>query len=299
MILFSRNSLTWSGLAALACLASGAAAVDLDAELGLRFDENLTRAEAAADQEHDRALVLNGRAAQRWRPSPLTSVTAEAGVGVRWWTRFEDVSVLTGDAGLRLKRRLDAGFRAPWAELALSATGLVHNDSDIRDGAIVRAGLTAGRRIGDTVSARLGYGYSIRRAAEDRVFDLEQHDAFGQLDWQLGPRWLLYAELAATEGEITSTAGIPNPRIGRKARVLPRKDDDAFGLGPSPTGTGLSPRWTYQIDGVIASAAAGVNYPLTPGLAVDVSARYVQAWAAGDNQYNGYIVDAGLLWQFR
>ena len=32
--------------------------------------------------------------------------------------------------------------------------------------------------------------------------------------------------------------------------------------------------------------------------ALDVAARYVTAGAAGDNQYNGYIVNGGLLWQF-
>lgn len=41
-----------------------------------------------------------------------------------------------------------------------------------------------------------------------------------------------------------------------------------------------------------------INYPLRPGLAIDVAVRYVQAYASGDIEYDGYTVNAGLLWQF-
>ena len=47
-----------------------------------------------------------------------------------------------------------------------------------------------------------------------------------------------------------------------------------------------------------SSFELGVNVRIGRGWALDVAARYVTADAAGDNQYNGYIVNGGLLWQF-
>lgn len=282
----------------LAALSVGTQAAGFDAEIGMRHEQNLTRAERKADQEHDTALNVNGHAHQTYRLDPLTRATVEAGLGARWWTRFDDVSEFAAELGVRVRRQAGLGFEAPWAELALGAIGLKHQDSDIRDGGIARAGITVGRHFGHQLDARLGYAYQIRRAVEDRVFDLEHHEIFGQLDVHVGPRWLVYLEVGAIEGEINSTAGIPNPRVGRAAKVVPRGADDAFGLGPSPLGAGLSPRWTYQIEGLVLDGELGVNYPLRPGLAIDVAAKYIQAYASGDNQYNGFVVNAGLLWQF-
>ncbi|GEM_PF-1161304 len=283
----------------LGCLLSGhVLGLGVDAEIGMRHEQNLGRAERQADQEHDTALVLNAHAEQQFRLDPLTRISVEGGLGTRRWTRFDDLSEYSAELGVRARRALNHSFEAPWAELSLKAIGLQHQDSDIRDGGILRAGATGGRRFGHRFDARLGYAYQIRRAAEDRIFDLEHHEMFGQLDVQLGRRWLVYLEVGVIEGELVSTAGIPNPRFARAAKILPRGDDDAFGLGPSPLGSGLSPRWTYQIEGVVLNGEIGINYPLRPGLAIDVAARYVQAYASGDIEYDGYTVNAGLLWQF-
>lgn len=287
-----------SSLIAGLFVAFTATAADLTLDAGYRFDENLTRAEAASDQEHDHALVFGAHASQLWRLDALTLLTLEGGINGTWWTRFEDVSQFAIEAGVRIRRRWGLGFTAPWLELSSNLIGLQHLDSDIRDGGLWRNGLTAGKRFGSRLSSRLGYNYQIRRASEGKVFDLERHEVFGQLDFNLTPRWLIYAEVGAIEGELTSTASLPNQRIRSKANVVPQGFDEAFGRGQSPLGIGLRPRWTYQIDGVVVSGEVGVNYPLKPGLAIDVAARYVQAYAAGDNQYNGVLVNAGILWQF-
>ncbi len=279
-------------------LATLAAAAGFDAELGLRHEDNVTRAQADADREHDTALVLGVHGFESWRLDPLTTFSVEAGLGGRWWTRFEDVSRFSAELGVRARRRLGIDFGAPWAELALGVTGLKHVDSAVRDGGIARAGLTVGKRFGHRWHARAGYGYAVRRAVEDVVFDTEQHEVFGQLDLSLGSRWLVYAEIGAIEGELTSVASLPNPKIRRAANAVMRDFDAAYGEGRSPLVAGPRPRWTYQLDGVVVSGELGVNYPLGHGVALDVAARWVEARAAGDNDYDGYIVNAGLLWRF-
>jgi len=275
------------------------AAPTYDLNLGLRYDDNLTRAEAAADQEHDTAVTAGSRVSGRRRLGLLDSLSWELGLNATWWTRLEDLSELAGDAGLRYRRSFSTAFDSPWLEAAVIATGLKHRDSSLRDGGLVRAGLTAGRRLGARTDARLGYAYVVRRAVEDDVFDIEQHEAFGQIDLTLGPRWLAYVGVTAREGELVSSAGIPNPRILAAANEVSREPDSAVGSGRSPLGIGRSPRRTYQIDGLVLDGEAGLNVLLGRGLALDLAAGYVQAYAAGDNQYNGCRVNLNLLWQFR
>jgi hypothetical protein len=269
-----------------------------DLAFGARHEDNVTRAEAAGDQEHDTGVDLASHVSGRSRIGARDTLTWELGFGATWWTRFEDLSELAGDAGLRVRHAFADDFEAPWIELAASATALAFLDSDIRNGGSARAGFTAGRRLGARLDARVGYAYVVRRALEDRVFDLERHEAFGQVDVALGRRWLAYAGVGAREGEFVSTAGVPNAKVLASANAVSRDFDTAFGDGPAPVGPGRSPRRSYQIDAVVLDAEVGLNYLVGSGLALDVATGYVQAYGAGDNQYNGYSVNAHVLWQF-
>lgn len=275
------------------------AAPTYDLNLGLRYEDNLTRAEAAADQEHDTAINAGSRVSGRHRLGLQDSLSWDLGMNLTWWTRFEDLSELAGDAALRYRRSYSTAFGAPWLEAAIAATGFKHRDSALRDGGLVRAGLTAGRRFGARTDARLGYAYVVRRAVEDDVFDLEQHETFAQVDVALGPRWLVYSGITLREGELVSSAGVPNPRILASANEVSVAPDAALGVGRSPLGVGRSVRRSYQIDGLVIDGEAGVNVLLGRGVALDLAGGYVQAYAAGDNQYNGCRVNLNLLWQFR
>lgn len=288
------------GLALFAFVNSQAAAEPTyDLEFGVRHESNFTRAERTDDQEDDTGVVLGSRVSGIKRLQPQDTLTGEIGLGVTYWQEFPDVSELAGELGLRYRHAFAVDFDAPWLELAVAAVGLKYKDSEIRDGGLARAGLIGGRRFGSVFAGRVGYAYQVRRAAEQQVFDLEHHEAFGQIDAHLGQRWLLYGEISALEGEIVSTAGTPNPKILAHANEVTIGADPAFGLGPSPTGAGRSIRRSYQLDAVVVSGELGVNYPLRSGLALDVAANYVQAYGAGGNQYNGFGVNASLLWQFR
>ena len=287
-----------AGFALLVCMNALAAQPTYDLDFGVRHDSNLTRAERADDQEDDTAVVLGSRVSGVMRLQPQDTLTGEIGMGATWWTEFSDVSELAGELGLRYRHAFGTDFQAPWLELAVAAVGLKYKDSDIRDGGLARAGLVGGRRFG-MLDTRLGYTYQVRRAVEDDVFDLEQHKAFGQFDAHLGSRWLLYGEVSALEGEVVSTAGIPNPKVLRHANEVTDGADRAFGRGPSPTGIGQSVRRSYQLDAVVLNGELGINYPLRRDLALDLAANYLQAYGEDDNQYNGFGVNASLLWRFQ
>jgi hypothetical protein len=290
-----------SALAAalLALTASSHAAPTYDLNLGVRHEDNLTRAEAAADQEQDTAVNAGSRVSGRMRLGPIDAVTWELGWNATWWTRFSDLSEIAGDAGLRYRHTVSTDFGATWLEGAINLGGLKTYDSAIRDGGTARAGLTTGRRFGTRGDGRVGYAYNVRRAIEDDVFDLETHEVFGQFDLTLAPRWLAYVGITAREGELVSSATVPNAKILSAANEVSEDFDSALGFGRAPVGAGRNPRRTYQIDGVVLDGEIGINYLLASGVALDLSAGYVEAHAAGDNLYNGARLNLNLLWQLR
>lgn len=277
----------WALAGSLAlCAADPACAADI--AFGLRHEDNLGRAEAAADRLDDSAFEFSGFADGNLRTATRSALSWEAGVAATAWTRHPDLSVLEGSLGLRWRHALDTRFGAPWIELGATAAALAHQDSALRDGARGRLGLTLGQALGARVDARVGYAHHLRRAADGAVFDTEQHEGFVQADVELAPRWLAYGGLTLREGEFTSSASVPAPKALAAANAVSRGLDRALG----------GRRRAYQLDATVVEAELGLNWLYRPGLALDVAAAWFDADAAGDNRYAGYRVTAGLLWRF-
>jgi len=291
-----RHTLLGSCAVALAAVSSFAATAGptYDLTFGGRYEDNLARAEAADDRTDDAGIVLASHVSGRVPVLAQGRLSWELGFTANWWSTYTDLGELAGDSALRYQQTLTQAFDAPWLEIVVAGSVMKFQDSEIRDGGRARAGVTLGQRFGPRVDARAGYAYHLRRALEQRVFDLEQHEAFGELDINLTQRLVVYTSARVREGELTSTAAVPNPKILSKANAVSRDFDRVFDGEETPARR----RRTYQIDGVVAAAEAGFNYLLARDLALDVAAEYFTADAAGDNHYHGYIVNASILWQF-
>jgi hypothetical protein len=265
-----------------------------DLSFGGRYEDNLARAEAAGDRTDDAGIVLASHVSGRVPVRTLGRLSWELGFSANWWSTYTDLGELAGDAALRYRQSLRPAFDAPWLEIVAAGSVMKFQDSDIRDGGRARAGVTLGQRLGARVDARIGYAYHLRRAFEERVFDLEQHEVFAELDLNLTQRLVFYTSARVREGELTSTAAVPNPKILNQANAVSRDFDRVFDDNETPARL----RRTYQIDGAVTAGEAGINYLLARDLALDVAVEYFSADAAGDNHYHGYIVNASILWQF-
>lgn len=270
-----------------------------DVSLDYLHDDNIGRAEFDRDILEDNIVILSGSLNMPQvldsRAGLLHSLRIEYAAHTEW----EDLSALTASAASTFRYQPGASFSAPWYEAQLVAALLQHRDSDIRDGAQVRLNLAVGSNFTDRLVGRIGYRYELRRAWEEDVFDLDNHRFSGNLDYDVSERVTLYGTLGWQTGEVVSTA-TPRPQVLNAAETW--RLDEALSERPAaavPVG-GFYPgdRYAYRIDADTLTGELGINLALSQKLALDLSALHFRAYGEGDNDYDGLLLRAGLLYRF-
>ncbi|MGE0384019.1 MAG: hypothetical protein AB7Q97_04765 [Gammaproteobacteria bacterium] len=276
-------------LPALLFAAGVAAEPFYEADFAVARDDNIGRAQRAADVFDAALLEINGRAGHAMTTSSGARLSFDATAGYTRNTARSALSraAITGRAAWRKRLGIDAG--APWLELSAEAGYAGHEDSDIRDGASGAATMVVGRRLGDRLHARAGYRYLWRRAASGAAFDTGEHRLFVDADVRAGQRLVLYATLEGRTGDVVSTAS-----ADRSILALARAAETDTALGDP----GIR-RVAYRLGGHGASAEVGVNLPIDRRWAIDASGLYHATWARGDNRYHGWIAQASLLYRWR
>ncbi len=275
---------------ALAALPAAAlAGYESDIGLAVHYDDNLSRAERSGDRIADTAFELSAHLSAPALETPRSTLFWDVGLTAQIWTEHPALSEFAPAAGLRYRYRLGPDFSAPWVEAGLSAHALQHADSVMRDGGEVLGGVTLGQRLNARLDALLGYRWRVRRAEKEAVFDLENHEGFLQLDFQLDDRWLAYGGLTARVGDLVTVSSLPNRKALSSASAVSQSFDAAFGD---------TKRRAYRIDGLSLSPALGLNYLVAEGWSVDLAGDGLVALADGDNTYNQFSLTLSLLWQF-
>lgn len=276
--------------------------VDVDA--GFSYADNVAQAERSDDRLVDERLSLGATLKHTLHLAPSLNVGLEASLAGRDSLRFQALDALTVGGATRWRYQPVRTFSAPWLEFDLEAAWRRHRDSAIRDGASLRAGLAAAKRLTDRLLGRAGYAFDLRRAREASVFDLEGHRVFVNLDYALGPRLALYATGTWRSGEVVSSAAAwptllrhanafaADPALRFERRRLPPT------VAPPPGGTPFVPRVAYQLEAQAFDALAGANLALGERASVDVHAGYFNTRGRGDNDYRGFRAGLHLLYRF-
>ena len=265
------------------------AGYESDLGLAVHYDDNLSRAERSGDRIADTAFELSAHLSAPALETARSTLLWDVGLTAQIWTQHAALSEFAPSAGLRYRYRMGPDFSAPWVEAGFSARALQHADSVMRDGGEVLGGLTLGQRLTEQLDARLGYRWRVRRAEKEAVFDLENHEGFVQLDFQLDERWLVYGGFTARSGDLVTVSKVPNRKALNSASAISRGFDFAFGD---------TPRRAYRIDGLTLSPALGLNYLLAERWSLDLVGDGLVALADGDNTYHQFSLTLSLLWQF-
>lgn len=291
------QTLLITGMLTSAGAMAGGSYVDFSAEY--LHDDNIGRAEADADQLSDNIALFSGALQIPQllgeRSGLLHVLRLEYDRHVDW----DDLSVLTASAGTTLRYKPGAAYNSPWFEPSFNFALMQHQDSDIRDGTLLRAGLTVGSNLTDRLTARLGYRYDWRQAWDADVYDLGSHRLAGSVDFELTDRATLYGTLGWQTGEVVSTA-TPSPKVlnASEARAvdeaLSERPDNAVRVGNYYQGE----RVAYRLDADSLTGELGLNVALTRKLALDLSALSFSAWGEGNNDYDGLQLRAGLLYRY-
>ena len=265
------------------------AGYESDLGLAVHYDDNLSRAERSGDRIPDTAFEFSAHLSAPALETSRSTLLWDVGLTAQIWTQHAALSEFAPSAGLRYRYRMGPDFSAPWVEAGFSARALQHADSVMRDGGEVLGGLTLGQRLTEQLDARLGYRWRVRRAEKEAVFDLENHEGFVQLDFQLDERWLVYGGFTARSGDLVTVSKVPNRKALSSASAISRGFDFAFGD---------TPRRAYRIDGLTLSPALGLNYLLAERWSLDLVGDGLVALADGDNTYHQFSLTFSLLWQF-
>lgn len=276
----------------------------LDVDFGLTYEDNVAQAERQADRLADERVTLGAALRHTVHLAPSLNVGLEASLAATDSLRFQALDALAAGAAARWRFQPLRRFAAPWLELDLEARYRRHRDSVLRDGADGLARLALAKRLGDRLLGRLGYAFDLRRARRERVFDLEGHRLFVNLDYAVTPRLALYTTGTWRSGEIVSSSAAwptllrhanafaSDPALRHEPRRLPP------GVPVPAGGPPVVPRVAYQLEASAFDALAGANLALGAHASLDVHAGYLNTRGRGNNDYRGFRAGVQLLYRF-
>ena len=70
------------------------------------------------------------------------------------------------------------------------------------------------------------------------------------------------------------------------------------GPGPGPGLNNNNRRFAYRLDAAAHTGRVGLNYSFSRNMSFDLSARYRNTRAKGDNQYQSFALDGAFSYRF-
>lgn len=248
-----------------------------DVRPGISYDDNLSRAQQAADVRSDGAASLAASAGWFYAPSGADGLTLSLDASTEAYGRFHGLNLLSIGAGASYRRKFGLGYAAPWASLALR---IAHDDyrGGIRDSDRLEARLEAGRRFTEDFDASLGLALDRRLAKHDepvvpgisgKVFDLRGQSAFARAAYDVNDRLQIGGRVSVRRGDVESTT---------------RQNLDIFlasdAIAADPTFGGDF--YAYRLRGTTTSTSASVSWALSERSSVNLSVA-----AARTSAYDG------------
>lgn len=201
---------------------------------------------------------------------------------------FNDVGLSNAKATLLLRGlyRPGGAFYAPTLAAWGSAAAWQFGGS-LRSGAEYRGGAYVSEQLTTAINLRAG-GYAAERRATGSTFDLDTQAATLDADWILGARLTAYLGYEFRRGSFAiSSPTDPGAAAGARAQ----ETDDAIRRdGQANT--------VYRLVGHAQIGTLGLNYALTPNLALDAQLQEIHTRADIGDHYIRRLVSVGLLSRF-
>jgi len=260
-----------------------AAAVDFSAEIGSRFESNVSNSNLASDQVADGLFTAhvdvgtNGVWARDWRWHAGLSSQGEVAF------RFDELSQIEGGIRLGVDRKFGLGWKAPRLQLDLytayrgagqpGASGFRLAPSIGFVWQIVERGGLSIRYLPEWFFAQGALFYS--GAQEGRVS--------GWFDVFPGTR--LFLDYSLRYGDVVSYATPPRPDLAAIAEV--KESTDVFG----------AERMAYRFDAWTQSVRAGIDQDLMAHIGIRAAYRF-EITQRGSLEYANHIAEVGLRVRF-
>lgn len=247
-------------------------AFQLDSDLTVTNDNNVSVAESNQDIFNDTALDLSLMASQSFRLNPHGSLSVKGKLERIEFARFNDLSNTTLALGAVYRIQPVIGFFQPWFSLTLNAEKLLYDHSDIRDGSRFNVSTAVHQRLTERLSANLGAAYEKRVADEADVFAWKRYSVFLAGNYQLSEQTTLFGSYAYQIGDQVFVA-TPSPAFKTIAHAI--ADDPIFGE-----------RRAYRLDAKAKTLNMGVDYRISANNKLNIGLQYALIQAEASHEYD-------------
>jgi hypothetical protein len=261
-----------------------AADAKLDADVTFQHDNNVSLAESNRDIFSDEIVSLNLIASKSIMLNPHSNLSLKAKLAHHQFLRFNDLSNTGFALGARYRVQPVIGFYQPWLELGFNAEKLAFDDSDIRDGAIFNANVSAHKRLSEQLKAHIGLGIEHRVADSGDTFEWQRHNLFLGAQYQWSEAATIIANYSYLKGDQVFVA-TASPAFLNIANSI--ADDPVFGK-----------RRAYRLDAYANKLNTRFNYRINPNNTLDAGLQYAKIEAEGSHQYDATQVHISWLHRF-
>jgi hypothetical protein len=257
----------------------------VDAELSVRHDNNVSRAESGQDVFSDTAAGLDLNIAHSMMLTAHSGLQLHGGLHLTQFARFEDLNHVGLQAGVLYRIQPVKAYTAPWFDVSANWQRQTFQNSDIREGDLLSLELGAGQRLTDRLRLRAGYGWERRFADDNEVFEWRRRTARIGADFKISTALTLYGTVSRTRGDQVFTA-TPAPAFLTAAKDI--VDDPVFGA-----------RRAYRLGAQADLLELGGSYSLNSSHTLDVGLRRFNIEADAGHSYEGTEVRASWLYRFQ
>ncbi|MEO8342465.1 MAG: hypothetical protein ABI536_01495 [Gallionella sp.] len=245
--------------------------LDIRADVGFMFDDNVTRAKESADKLADRSYSLNLSKPLIYPLADHARILFNGSVGGEKFIHYSGLSHIFGSVSGELQYRSYAEFTAP--TFAVFARGFAEQyQSRLRDSSRFSVGVSMKQPVTDRIQI-FGALTHNQRQANSAVFDTKDNAARLNLDYTATRSGTLYLTGEYRRGDVVST-GHPSLEFIDIAKVFVQ--DDAYPGGQF---------YSYRFDGTTVLTTLGYNIGFSSRRSLDLSWRRIKSTSARSPNY--------------
>ena len=267
-------------------LIPGIAAADwfADLEAGIRYNDNLPRAQLSNDRKSDTAFLVEGVGGKRFYPTEAGILSLSMILRAQGFARFDDINSLASGGRASYRHKLGLGASAPWISLAVGG-GREDFQGNLRNAAFFDPAFETGIRFRERWDLRAGLRHERRYGAKSDVFDQTGTTVSLNAGYEVNEWLFLSLGGEFRNGDVVSSSP-SNPRVVGAASA--RVTDPAFG----------SDVVAYRLEAKTYTLIVASNVAVTDRFSLDLSYERQETQANKGIHYLNNVTRFRVLYSF-
>lgn len=270
---------------------------NIDGELVIGHDSNVSRAALSRDVVDDNTTLLSLAAAWTRELDLMSAVTLRGFLEGEAFSELDSLNRRSAGVQAIYRWQYELGYTAPFFQASLSAQQ-DDFDSSLRDADRYVAQAFVTRRFTDALRGSFGMEWS-RSESDGVVFDVDQRRFFANLDLALNRHWAVYGTYAQARGDTISSAQLVFCNGATAPDIYPLIDASDAVETDEALNAALCGSWlAYRLPAMTHAFTFGANRGFGHSASLDLSVQHVEVLGRGDNDYQRTLLRAGILARF-